>query len=41
MHLLLGLAKADEIFYGKAEGIGNPVMYVGSKTGEMDLVEQL
>ncbi|QOG12824.1 phosphoribosylformylglycinamidine synthase subunit PurL [Arcobacter sp. FWKO B] len=29
----LGLAKADEIFYGKAEGIGNPVMYVGSKTG--------
>ncbi len=29
----LGIAKADEIFYGKAEGIGNPVMYVGSKTG--------
>ncbi len=29
----LGLAKADEIFYGRAEGIGNPVMYVGSKTG--------
>mgnify|MGYP003624154444 CR=1 FL=1 len=29
----LGLAKADEIFYGKAEGLGNPVMYVGSKTG--------
>ncbi len=29
----LGLAKADEIFYGKAEGIGNPVIYVGSKTG--------
>jgi phosphoribosylformylglycinamidine synthase II len=29
----LGLARADEIFYGKAEGIGNPVMYVGSKTG--------
>ncbi|MDY0327662.1 MAG: phosphoribosylformylglycinamidine synthase subunit PurL [Arcobacteraceae bacterium] len=29
----LGLAKSDEIFYGKAEGIGNPVMYVGSKTG--------
>ncbi len=25
----LGLAKADEIFYGKAEGIGNPVIYVG------------
>jgi phosphoribosylformylglycinamidine synthase len=29
----LGIAKADEIFYGRAEGIGNPVMYVGSKTG--------
>ncbi|MGM0624080.1 MAG: AIR synthase related protein, partial [Campylobacterota bacterium] len=28
----LGLAKSDEIFYGKAEGIGNPVIYVGSKT---------
>ncbi len=29
----LGLAKSDEIFYGRAEGIGNPVIYVGSKTG--------
>ncbi|MDX4038974.1 phosphoribosylformylglycinamidine synthase subunit PurL [Aliarcobacter skirrowii] len=29
----LGLAKTDEIFYGRAEGIGNPVIYVGSKTG--------
>ena len=29
----LGLAKSDEIFYGKAEGLGNPVVYVGSKTG--------
>ncbi len=29
----LGLVKTDEIFYGKAEGIGNPVVYVGSKTG--------
>jgi len=29
----LGLAKSDEIFYGLAEGIGNPVIYVGSKTG--------
>lgn len=29
----LGLVKKDEIFYGKAEGIGNPVIYVGSKTG--------
>ena len=29
----LGLAKSNEIFYGKAEGIGNPVIYVGSKTG--------
>lgn len=29
----LGICKSDEIFYGKAEGIGNPVIYVGSKTG--------
>ena len=29
----LGLCKSDEIFYGRAEGIGNPVIYVGSKTG--------
>jgi phosphoribosylformylglycinamidine synthase len=29
----LGIAKADEIFLGIAEGAGNPVMYVGSKTG--------
>jgi phosphoribosylformylglycinamidine synthase len=29
----LGLCKKDEIFLGIAEGIGNPVIYVGSKTG--------
>ncbi len=29
----LGLVKSDEIFLGVAEGIGNSVMYVGSKTG--------
>lgn len=29
----LGIVKTDEIFYGRAEGIGNPVIYVGSKTG--------
>ncbi len=29
----LGICKTDEIFYGRAEGIGNPVIYVGSKTG--------
>ena len=29
----LGTCKADEIFYGRAEGVGNPVIYVGSKTG--------
>jgi len=29
----LGLVKADEIFLGVASGLGNPVMYVGSKTG--------
>ena len=29
----LGIAKTDEIFYGRAQGLGNPVIYVGSKTG--------
>jgi len=29
----LGLVKTDEIFLGVASGLGNPVMYVGSKTG--------
>jgi len=29
----LGLAEKEKIFYAKAEGIGNPVLYVGSKTG--------
>jgi phosphoribosylformylglycinamidine synthase len=29
----LGVCKKDEIFYGRAEGVGNPVIYVGSKTG--------
>jgi phosphoribosylformylglycinamidine synthase len=29
----LGIVKKDEIFLGVAEGVGNPVMYVGSKTG--------
>jgi phosphoribosylformylglycinamidine synthase len=29
----LGLVRRDQIFFGKAEGIGNPVLYVGAKTG--------
>ncbi len=29
----LGLTEKDKIFYAKAEGVGNPVLYVGSKTG--------
>ena len=29
----LGMVKIDEIFYGKAAGVGNPVIYVGAKTG--------
>ena len=29
----LGLVRKDEIFYGKATGAGNPVIYVGAKTG--------
>jgi len=29
----LGLVRTDEIFYAKATGVGNPVIYVGAKTG--------
>jgi phosphoribosylformylglycinamidine synthase subunit PurL len=29
----LGLVRRDEIFYAKATGVGNPVIYVGAKTG--------
>jgi phosphoribosylformylglycinamidine synthase len=29
----LGLAEADRIFYAKATGVGNPIVYLGSKTG--------
>jgi len=29
----LGLVRHDEIFYAKATGVGNPVIYVGAKTG--------
>ena len=29
----LGLVKKDQIFFGKASGVGNPVLYAGAKTG--------
>ena len=29
----LGLVRQDQIFFGKATGIGNPVLYAGAKTG--------
>src|SRR6202167_5491886 len=29
----LGVVRRDQIFYGRASGEGNPVIYVGSKTG--------
>ena len=31
--MTVGIARADRIFTAKATGIGNPVVYVGSKTG--------
>ncbi len=31
--MCVGLAKTDKIFYAAASGIGNPVVYIGSKTG--------
>ncbi|MCU1290685.1 MAG: phosphoribosylformylglycinamidine synthase subunit [Acidobacteria bacterium] len=29
----LGIVRKDQIFFGKATGVGNPVLYVGAKTG--------
>src|ERR1041384_135704 len=29
----LGLMRKEQIFYGRAAGVGNPVIYVGAKTG--------
>jgi len=29
----LGLVRGDQIFFGKATGVGNPILYVGAKTG--------
>lgn len=31
--MTVGLARTDKIFYSAAAGLGNPVVYVGSKTG--------
>ena len=31
--LHLGIMRKDQIFYGRAAGVGNPVIYVGAKTG--------
>jgi phosphoribosylformylglycinamidine synthase subunit PurL len=31
--MTVGIARSDRIFYAAATGVGNPVVYVGSKTG--------
>ncbi len=31
--LALGIARKDELFFARAQGAGNPVIYVGAKTG--------
>jgi phosphoribosylformylglycinamidine synthase subunit PurL len=31
--MAVGIAKKDEIFYATATGVGNPIVYLGSKTG--------
>ncbi len=31
--MAVGVARADRIFYAKATGVGNPIVYLGSKTG--------
>ena len=29
----VGIAKTEELFFGRADGVGNPILYVGAKTG--------
>ncbi|MBI4237310.1 MAG: phosphoribosylformylglycinamidine synthase subunit PurL [Deltaproteobacteria bacterium] len=31
--MTVGVARRDALFFGKASGVGNPVLYVGAKTG--------
>ena len=31
--MTVGIARKDRIFYGRAAGVGNPILYVGAKTG--------
>jgi phosphoribosylformylglycinamidine synthase len=31
--MAVGVARTDAIFYSKASGVGNPIVYLGSKTG--------
>jgi phosphoribosylformylglycinamidine synthase len=31
--MCVGVARKDQVFYAKASGVGNPVVYVGAKTG--------
>jgi phosphoribosylformylglycinamidine synthase subunit PurL len=31
--LAVGIARRDELFFARASGLGNPVLYVGAKTG--------
>jgi phosphoribosylformylglycinamidine synthase subunit PurL len=31
--LALGIARREDLFFARASGVGNPVMYVGAKTG--------
>ena len=31
--MAVGIADKDKIFYAKATGVGNPIVYLGSKTG--------
>src|SRR5581483_2091963 len=36
----LGLVRKDQIFFGKATGVGNPVLYVGAKTASAEFDEE-
>ncbi|MCA9583055.1 MAG: phosphoribosylformylglycinamidine synthase II, partial [Myxococcales bacterium] len=31
--MAVGIARSDELFFGTASGLGNPILYVGAKTG--------
>ena len=40
VNAMTGVADTDKIFYSAATGVGNPIVYVGSKTGRDGITVQ-